>query len=169
MTDTTGAPESQPASVSPHSLPLMIHAQYVKDISFESPASPLSLRPGQDNPRMDVNINLDARAIEDAQIKNLYEVVLKLSARAERKDYTLFIAELHYGITVSLPDVPEAQHHPMLLIEVPKLAFPFARKIMGDLTQDGGFPPLLLAPVDFYGMYMARFAKKNEAAAKAAN
>jgi preprotein translocase subunit SecB len=170
MTDASGAsPESQPSSVSPHSLPLVIHAQYVKDISFESPSSPNALRPGQENPRMDVNINLDARALEDTNLKNLYEVVLKLSARAERKDYTVFVAELHYGITVSLPEVPEAQHHPLLLIEVPKLAFPFARKILGDLTQDGGFPPLLLGPVDFYGMYMARFGKKAEAAAKAAN
>lgn len=166
MTDSS--PEN-PTPVAPHNLPLIVHAQYVKDLSFENPGSPNSLRPGQDNPQMDVNINLDARALEDPQIPNLYEVVLKLSARANRKDYTAFIAEVHYAIAVSLPEVPQAQHHALLLIEAPKLAFPFARKVLADLTQDGGFPPLLLGPVDFFGMYMARFGKKNEAAAKSAN
>jgi preprotein translocase subunit SecB len=143
-------------------LPLIVHAQYVKDSSFENPNSPHSLRPGQEPPKMDVSINLDAHPLQDEQIGNLYEVVLKLSARATRKDYPVFVAELHYGITVSLPDVPESQHHPMLLIEVPKIAFPFARKILADLTQDGGYPPLLVSPVDFYGMYMSRFGRKDE-------
>lgn len=151
-------------------LPIIIHAQYVKDISFENPHTPNSLRPGQDTPKMDVNINLDARPIEDPQIKNLYEVVLKLSARAERQDYSVFVAELQYGLTVSLPNVAEDQHHPLLLVEVPKMAFPFARKILADLTQDGGYPPLLVGPIDFYAMYMSRFAnQQNEAAKRAAN
>lgn len=146
-------------------LPVIVHAQYVRDISFENPHAPNSLRPGQDAPKMDVSINLDARPIDDAQIPNLYEVVLKLQARADRPDYPVFVAELQYAVTVSLPDVPENQHHPLLLVEVPKMAFPFARKILADLTQDGGYPPLLIGPVDFYGMYMSRFAKKDAAAA----
>ncbi len=157
MTDIT--PDPTEPQISVQNLPVMIHAQYVRDISFENPNSPNSLRPGQDAPKMDVNINLDAKPVEDAQIKNLYEVVLKLTARAERKEYTVFIAELHYAVTVSLPGVPEAQHHPLLLVEVPKLAFPFARKILADLTQEGGYPPLLIGPIDFYGMYMSRFNK----------
>ena len=118
---------------------------------------------------MDVNINLDARPIEDPQIKNLYEVVLKLTARADRKDYPVFVAEVQYAVTVSLPEVPENQHHPLLLVEVPKLAFPFARKVLADLTQEGGYPPLMIGPVDFYSMYMNRFAKKPEALKQAAN
>ena len=159
MTDT---PSNSDPVAPVQNLPIVVHAQYVRDSSFENPNSPNSLRPGQEAPKMDVSINLDARPIEDEQIKNLYEVVLKLSAKATRKDYTVFVAELHYGITVSLPDVPESQHHPMLLIEVPKIAFPFARKILADLTQEGGYPPLLVGPIDFYGMYMSRFNKKNE-------
>ncbi len=156
--------QDAPASV--QNLPILVHAQYVKDISFENPNSPNSLRPGQDAPKMDVNINLEANPVQDDKIKNLYEVVLKLGARADRKDYPVFVAELQYAITVSLPDVPEDQHHPLLLVEVPKLAFPFARKILADLTQEGGYPPLLIGPIDFYGMYMSKFAKKNQEEAK---
>ncbi len=159
---TTQTPD---ASAQVHNLPLVIHAQYVRDISFENPNTPNSLRPGQDAPKIDVTINLEARGIEDEKIKNLYEVVLKLGARADRKDYPVFIAELHYAITVSLPDVPADQHHPLLMVEVPKIAFPFARKILADLTQDGGYPPLLVGPIDFYGMYMNKFAKKPASAA----
>ncbi len=168
MTDQTPPATPEPA-VSVQNLPVMIHAQYVKDISFENPNAPRSLRGGQDAPKMDININLDVRNVEDPQIKSLYEVVLTLSARAERQDYTVFIAELQYAVTVSLPNVPEQQHHPLLLIEVPKAAFPFARKILADLTQDGGYPPLLVGPIDFYGMYMSRFAKDADRKVSAAN
>ena len=168
MTDTP-VQDQLAASGGVKNLPIIVHAQYVRDISFENPHAPNSLRPGQDAPRMDVNINLDARPIEDPQIKNLYEVVLKLTARADRKDYPVFVAEVQYAVTVSLPEVPENQHHPLLLVEVPKLAFPFARKVLADLTQEGGYPPLMIGPVDFYSMYMNRFAKKPEALKQAAN
>lgn len=168
MTDTP-VQDQLAASGGVQNLPIIVHAQYVRDISFENPHAPNSLRPGQDAPRMDVNINLDARPIEDPQIKNLYEVVLKLTARADRKDYPVFVAEVQYAVTVSLPEVPENQHHPLLLVEVPKLAFPFARKVLADLTQEGGYPPLMIGPVDFYSMYMNRFAKKPEALKQAAN
>lgn len=160
---------SSEAPVQAANMPITIHAQYVRDISFENPNSPKALRPGQDTPRIDVNINLEARTVEDDKIKNLYEVILKLSARADRKDYAVFVAEVQYGVTVSLPDIPAEQHHPLLMIEVPKMAFPFARKVLADLTQDGGFPPLLLAPVDFHGMYVNRFAKGDKPAQAAAN
>ena len=159
-TQDTQTPSDSTGTTQVHNLPLVIHAQYVRDISFENPNSPNSLRPGQDTPKIDVTINLEARAIEDDKIKNLYEVVLKLGARADRKEYPVFIAELHYAVTVSMPDVPADQHHPLLLVEVPKIAFPFARKILADLTQDGGYPPLLVGQIDFYGMYMSKFAKK---------
>lgn len=161
--------QPQETATNVQNLPIVVHAQYVKDISFENPNSPNSLRPGQEAPKMDVNINLEANPVNDDKIKNIYEVVLKLSARADRPEYPVFVAELHYAITVSLPNVPEDQHHPLLLVEVPKLAFPFARKILADLTQEGGYPPLLIGPIDFYGMYMGRFAKKAEGARAAAN
>lgn len=155
--------DNSPSPVQAQNLPVIIHAQYVKDISFENPHAPHTLRPNQEQPRMDVNVALDAHKIEDAKIENLYEVVMKFTVRSERKDQVLFLAEVSYGVAVSLPDVPQEQHHPMLLIEVPKMAFPFARKILADLTQDGGYPPLLLGLIDFYNMYVARFAAKQSA------
>lgn len=143
-------------------LPVMVHAQYVKDISFENPSAPQSLRSGLENPKMDVNINLDARNLEDPQIKSLYEVSLRISVRALRGDQTVYIAEVLYGVAVSMPNVAEEHHHPLLLVEIPKLAFPFARKVLADLVQDGGYSPLLLGPVDFAAMYMARFGQNQE-------
>lgn len=146
-------------------LPVMVHAQYVKDVSFENPSAPFSLRAGLDNPKMDVNINLDARNLEDPTIKSLYEVVLRVSVRATRGDQTVYIAEVLYGVAASMPNVAEEHHHPLLLVEIPKLAFPFARKILADLIQDGGYPPLLLGPVDFASMYLSRFGQNADGAA----
>jgi preprotein translocase subunit SecB len=141
-------------------LPVMVHAQYVKDMSFENPAAPFSLRGGQEAPKLDVNINLDARTLEDPTVKSLYEVLIRMSVTAKKGDQTVYIAEVVYGIAASMPNVPEEHHHALLLIEIPKLAFPFARKVLADMVQDGGYPALLLGPVDFAGMYMAKFAPK---------
>ncbi len=154
-------------------MPITVHAQYVRDISFENPNTPEMLRAGQDQPNMDVNIGMDARKIEDDQLENLYEVVLNVRAEAMRGDDIMFIAELQYGITLTLNGVPEDQHHPLLLIEIPKLAFPYARQILSDLTVQGGYPPLLLTPVDFHALYLDQFkdeiakAQKEQQAAQA--
>lgn len=142
-------------------LPITIHTQYIRDMSFENPDAPDSMRAGLSMPEMDVNIGMDARALQNDDIKNLYEVALTISATAKRDDKTIFIAEVIYGVTVSIGDiVPEDQHHPILLIEVPKLSFPFARQILATLTSQGGYPPLLLNPVDFQALYMERFKEE---------
>lgn len=138
--------------------PINIMAQYVRDLSFENPDAPDSLRADQAPPEMDINIGMDARKLEDADIENLYEVVLNLRAVANRGEAPVFIAEMQYGITVQLTGIPEDSHHPVLLIEVPALAFPYARQIMSELTMKGGYPPLMLNPVDFRALYMDRFA-----------
>ncbi len=150
-------------------LPITIHTQYIRDISFENPDAPNSMRAGLEMPDMNVNIGMDARAIEDEKLKSLYEVALTISATATRGDKTIFIAEVNYGVTISIDDsVPEDQHHPLLLIEVPKFSFPFARQILATLTSQGGFPPLLLTPVDFQALYMERFKEEIAEARKAA-
>ncbi|MGB4057396.1 MAG: protein-export chaperone SecB [Alphaproteobacteria bacterium] len=144
-------------------VPVAILAQYVRDISFENPNTPESLRAGQGAPEMNINIGMDARKLEDPQIPNLYEVVLSAKAEARRKDQVVFIAEILYGVTVSVNErVPLENHHPLLLIEIPHQAFPHVRQILSDLTMQGGYPPLLLNPVDFQGLYMQRFAKEME-------
>ncbi|HPQ50161.1 MAG: protein-export chaperone SecB [Alphaproteobacteria bacterium] len=162
MNDQNNRPEMDPNSVTPSNLPVMVHAQYVKDLSFENPGAPFSLKATQEQPKMDVNITLDAKPLEDGQVKSLYEVSIRLSARAIRGEQTIYIAEVLYSIAASMPNVAEDHHHPLLLVEIPKLGFPFARKVLADLIQDGGYPPLLLGPVDFAAMYLERFAKKDE-------
>ncbi len=143
--------------------PLIVHAQYIKDLSFENPNAPQTLMPGAKGPEMDININLGVREIKDEQIKDLYEVMLTLTAKAMREETAVFVAEISYGALTSLQDVPEKQQHPMLFIEVPKIIFPFARQVLSDLTASGGYPPLLLNPVDFHAMYVERFAKELQA------
>lgn len=153
-------PPADPKMPPSPGLPLIIHTQYVKDISFENPTAPNSIRQGLTAPKMELNINLDAKNLDDPLIKDLFEVTIKVSARAVRDGQPAFVAEILYGVAVSFTDAaPESQRHPLLMIEVPRLAFPFVRQILSDLTQSGGFPALLLGPVDFYAMYMARFGK----------
>jgi preprotein translocase subunit SecB len=141
-------------------MPVIIHAQYVKDISFENPNAPETLRAGQKGPEMDVNINMDARKIESSGEENFYEVTLVLTAKAFREKQSVFLAEIHYGALISMPGVSEENHHPLLLIEIPKTLFPFARQLMAELTQSGGYPPLLLNPVDFHALYLQQFDKE---------
>tara|TARA_R110002072_G_scaffold87144_4_gene196851 strand:+ start:700 stop:1221 length:522 start_codon:yes stop_codon:yes gene_type:complete len=168
MSDETQVPQGTDATLQTTDLPVTIHAQYIRDLSFENPEAPNSMRAGLSMPEMNVNIGMDARALEDDNIKNLYEVALTISATAKRDNETVFIAEIMYGVTVSIADVvPEDQHHPLLLIEIPRFSFPFARQILATLTSQGGYPPLLLNPVDFQALYMDRF-KEEIAQAQAA-
>lgn len=150
-------------------MPINILAQYVRDLSFENPLAPESLRDGQDAPDMDINIGMDARKIPDDNIEHLYEVVISIRAAALRGEDPVFIMELQYGVTVVLNGIPEDNHHPVLLIEIPRLAFPFMRQIISDTTVQGGYPPLNLNPVDFQALYMERFKDEIKAAQDAAN
>ena len=148
-------------------LPVQIVAQYVRDLSFENPNATDVIRGGGDMPEMDLNIGMDARKIPDDKEEALYEVVLNIRAEAKREETDLFIAELQYGATVIIgEEIPEDSHHPFLLIEIPRLIFPFARQILSSVTVQGGYPPLLLNPVDFHALYMQRFSAEIEAAQK---
>lgn len=151
-------------------MPINILAQYVRDVSFENPNAPESLRAGLDNPEMDINIGMDARKIPDEKIDHLYEVVINFRSVASRgDDQPVFLLEMQYGITVVLNGIPEENVHPVLLIEVPRLAFPYVRQIVSDLTMQGGYPPLTINPVDFQALYMDRFKDEIEAAQASSN
>lgn len=140
-------------------LPVTVHAQYIRDMSFENPGAPDSLRAGGAAPEMDINIGMDARKLKpEGGLPNLFEVALRVTAQAKRGDTVMFIAEIEYGVLVTIgEDVPEDNHHPLLLIEITRLAFPFVRQILSEMTQQGGYPPLYLNPVDFHALYMQRF------------
>lgn len=141
--------------------PMIIHKQYLKDMSFENPNAPLILKRGDQPPEMEMDIGLDLKRIEDENLENFYEVIMNTTAKATREDQAMFIAEISYGAAVSIEGLEEKHHHPLLLIEVPQMIFPFVRQILANATLSGGFMPLQLRPVDFRAMYLKRFAQQN--------
>ena len=145
--------------------PLLIHSQYLKDLSFENPNAPAILKRGDNPPQMDMNIALNVKRLEHPEHEHFYEVTLSVNAGAVRPidggdDQTMFLAECVYGAAVSITGLDEKQHHPLLFTEVPHMVFPAVRQIMASATQAGGFIPLQLNPVDFRAMYIERFAKQ---------
>lgn len=127
-----------------------ILAQYVKDLSFENPNAPRSLQ-ASGQPKIDVNVNVNARRAGE----DMFEVELRIGVNARHDDMVIFAIELLYGGLLGLRNIPEEALEPFLVIEAPRLLFPFARRIVSDATRDGGFAPLMLDPIDFAAMYMA--------------
>ncbi|TMJ28254.1 MAG: protein-export chaperone SecB [Alphaproteobacteria bacterium] len=137
-------PQPQPAPS-----PLTIHGQYIKDLSFENPRAPQSLIE-QKQPQLTLNVNVATRQFET----KTFEVTLTVEATAQTPEKEpLFVLELVYAGTVTLGDVPQDAYGPLLLIETPRLLFPFARAIVANATREAGFPPLNIAPVDFVALY----------------
>ncbi|BAK64718.1 protein-export protein SecB [Sphingobium sp. SYK-6] len=129
-------------------------AQYVKDLSFENPNSP-AVYQWQEQPQIDVNFNISNNKVAD----DVFEVALKVSATAAGEAGTAFAVELVFAGLFGMRNVPEEQMRPFLYAEAPRLLFPFARRILADAVQDGGFPPLLLDPIDFGALYMQQQAQ----------
>lgn len=125
--------------------------QYVKDLSFENPNSP-AVYQWQSQPRIDVQFSIGSQGVGD----DLYEVTLKVDVKAAGDEGPAFQIELLYAGLFAIRNVPEEQLHPFLFAEAPRLLFPFARRVVADLVRDGGFPPLLLDPIDFGSLYMAQ-------------
>ncbi len=147
------APGAQTAVAQPG---IHVLGQYIKDLSFENPAAPQSLAPSETSPSLDVNVNVNARGLSG----NDYEVELKLEATAKRGDQPMFVAEVTYAGVFQIQNAAQEHLHPILLIECPRLLFPFARQILADATRQGGFPPLMVDPVDFAALYRQRAAEK---------
>ena len=155
MTDTDAAgPETNGAAGQEPGIRIL--AQFIRDLSFENPRAPETLRANTAaQPSIDMGVEMNARGREDG----LFEVDLKLSARATRDDGPVFNVELLYGGVFQITGVPAEDLEPVLLIECPRFMFPFARQIIGAVTSDGGYPPFLLDPIDFAGVYAARRAQ----------
>lgn len=141
--------------------PITVNAQYIKDFSFENPNAPRSLVNTGKPPNVEVNINVEARPVSD----DSYEVALKVSASAKTEEFTAFVVELTYACIMTLNGFTEEQVQPVLMIEGPRLLFPFARQIIADATREGGFPPLLINPIDFAAMYQQNMAQQGGASA----
>ncbi|MCA1299654.1 protein-export chaperone SecB [Stappia indica] len=127
---------------------MSILAQYIKDLSFENPNAPGSLQP-QEQPKLDINVNVSAQPMGEDQ----FEVVLTLTASAKTSAMTVFAIELVYGGLFKVVGVPQEHIHPFVLIECPRMLFPFARNILADASRNGGFPPLMIDPIDFAALY----------------
>lgn len=123
-------------------------SQYVKDLSFENPNAP-AIYQVQDAPQVDVQFNIGADNVGD----NLFEVTLKIDITSKTGDLVGFVVELKYAGLFGVRNVPEDQLQPFFLAEAPRIIFPFARRIIADVVRDGGFPPLLLEPIDFHSLF----------------
>jgi preprotein translocase subunit SecB len=148
------APEGSPTEVQPQGPGIRILAQFIRDLSFENPRAPESLR-GEGPPKIDLDVELSARNRPDG----LNEVDLKLTVGASRGEDIVFHVEVLFGGLFQIEGVPPDELEPVLLIECPRYLFPFARRIVADLTGEGGFPPFRMDPIDFAGIYMARRAQ----------
>jgi preprotein translocase subunit SecB len=142
---------------------LNVLAQYIKDFSFENPNAPRSLQPSATQPAINIQINVNAKPVQQPDV----EVELKLEGKAELAGSTLFSFELTFAGMFRIQNVPEENLHPLMMIECPRLLFPFAREIIATTVRNGGFPPLLIDPVDFIGLYRQRMAQMQAQAAAA--
>jgi preprotein translocase subunit SecB len=161
MTTTNGGQEQEPG---PEALPqLSVVAQYIKDFSFENPNAPKSLTGGQEQPQINIQINVNATPLSDTDI----EVVLTIAGKAEITGSLMFSFELEFGGVFRIRNVPQESLNAVVLIECPRLLFPFAREIIATTVRNGGFPPLLLDPVDFVALYRQKMAQMPAAQAPA--
>jgi preprotein translocase subunit SecB len=140
---------------------LIVNAQYIKDLSFENPRAPQSLTQQSSAPAVDINVDVNAQNLSP----DTYEVVLTVKASATIGGEALFLLELVYGAVVTVRNMPRDMLPPVLLVETPRLMFPFARNIVADATRDGGFPPLMINPIDFTELLRRNTAQAPDAPA----
>jgi preprotein translocase subunit SecB len=124
---------------------LIVNAQYVKDLSFENPRAPQSLIQPSAQPSVDINVDVKAQNLGP----EVFEVLLTINVTARIEEQPIFLVELAYGTVVTVRNAPQEALAPLILIETPRIVFPFARAIIANATRDGGFPPLMINPIDF--------------------
>jgi preprotein translocase subunit SecB len=160
MSETTTVP---PQGQGPGVPPLMVNMQYVKDLSFEVPGAPQVFQRLRAAPQVGINLDVQARRLQDNA--GVYEVALIIRAEAREAPaagaapdtgLAVFIAELTYAGVFTLTGIAENAVEPVLLVECPRLLFPYARNLLGELTREGGFPPVMLQPIDFVAFWQSR-------------
>jgi preprotein translocase subunit SecB len=155
-TNGGGADPAGPESATPN---LSVLVQYIKDFSFENPNAPNTLMQQQQQPQISIQINVNPRQIAASD----FEVELKLEGKAELIGSVMFAFDLNYAGVFRLTNIPQENLGPLLMIECPRLLFPFAREIIASAIANGGFPPLMLHPIDFVGLYQRRLAEMQTA------
>ncbi|MDE2405360.1 MAG: protein-export chaperone SecB [Sphingomonadales bacterium] len=136
-----------------------IVSQYVKDLSVENPNAPASFQ-WQDQPELDVQFNIGAKPVQG----ELHEVELKIQVSAKAQGGTAYLVDLAYAGLIGMRNLDEANMHAFMFAEAPRLLFPFARRVVADAVRDAGFPPLMLEPIDFNGIYLQQLQAQAEAA-----
>ena len=156
--------DENPAQEAPAGIKMSVLAQYIRDMSFENILVQKG-GAGDVTPDVSVQVNIDAKK---RTVENQFEVIIKLMIKSNDKasEAALFLMELEYGGVFQIENVPEDQLHPFLLIECPRMLFPFVRRVVSDVTRDGGFPPLNLETIDFLQLYRAELTRRAEAEAK---
>lgn len=169
MSETNSSPQT--AAQPPQ--PLVVNIQYVKDLSFEVPGAPQVFSTLRAQPQVSINLDVQARRIQEGQ--SVFEVAIVIRAEAHdsagqtngqaaNPGLTVFVAELTYAGVFTLNGLPDNAIEPVLLVECPRILFPFARNILSDVTRDGGFPPVLLQPIDFVALWQARRSQVSDTA-----
>ena len=152
MTDETLDGASVPAT------PLKLLIQYLKDLSFENPGAPHVHIHRGDLPRAELSLDVRARTIAPMQ----YEVSLVLGITAQREQETVYIAELEYAGLFDVTGIPEEHVTPLLMIEAPRMLFPFAREVLAKATRDGGYPPVMVNPIDFHAVFREQLRRRQQ-------
>jgi preprotein translocase subunit SecB len=155
MTTNGGQTAGAPAGAQTAPAQLNVLVQYIKDLSFENPNAPKSLQTAQQQPSINIQINVSAKPLTETDV----EIELKIEGKAESAGAVLFQFELIYGGVFRLQNIPQQDLHPIMMIECPRLLFPFAREIISSAVMNSGFPPLRIDPVDFVGLYRQRMAQ----------
>jgi preprotein translocase subunit SecB len=144
--------ETTPTSTTPG---FAVKAQYIKDLSFENPNAPQSLLANNIKPAIDVSVDLKAQKMQD----DIYEMTLHITARATQEGNALFLVDVAYAGIFQISNIAADRIEPLILIDCPFVLFPFARRVIADVTRDGGFPPLMLDPIDFHALYLQNRGK----------
>lgn len=158
---SAGQSDAQTGAQQQPQVKMQIVTQYVRDLSFENVMAQRSTRGGNVQPDIQVQVSLDARKRDT---ENQYEIIqkYKIQSRDKETQDSLFVLELEYAGVFHVENVPQEQLHPFLLIECPRMVFPFVRRIVSDVTRDGGFPPLNLDNIDFLQLYRQELARQSE-------
>lgn len=148
MAESEQKPEAPQASIA-------LRAQYVKDLSFENPKAPQSLFTLKEPPQIEVSVNLGASRLD----KDVFELAIHINARAIADNATIFMTDLTYAGVLEIKGVPEETLDQIVFIQGAFLIYPFARRVISDVTRDGGFPPLQMEPIDFFALYQQNRSK----------